>query len=242
MAGARQERAKPRGFAGELPATLNQSFLIDNADGFASIGFYVTPPTGGEVTFEGTFDGVNWDSITFRGVATDEYQQKTTVAGDFVGSISNLAMIRFRTSVGGSGPGAVAGRFGIEASTLEGIEFSNRPDKFGGVDVHVDFSSTSIQTNAVVWDPGAGRRFCVTDCLVFVHGTVDGNLSLFRDSASTGNYLVKGFMDPSVNAPIIIPLSLRTPFKGSAAGHQLKLTTSTALNLDLSVSGYTIPA
>jgi len=241
MAGARQERARPRGFSGTLPQTLGESFHIDNTDGFASIGFYVTPPIGGEVAFEGTFDGSNWQSVTMRSVDTDEYVQKTTVAGDYVGSVSVMAAFRFRTSIGGSADGAVGGRFGIEASMLEGVEFSPRPDKFGGIDVHVDFSTIVQQTNAVVWDPGSSRRFVVTDCILFIHGVIDGTLSLFRDAATTGNYLMKGFMDPSVNAPIIIPINLRTPFKGATVGHQLKVTTTSAINFDLSISGYTIP-
>ena len=223
------------------PAALNSTFVVDNVEGFASVGFFLTIPTGGAITFEGTFDGINWDSITFRSISDDEYVQARTSGGDFIGSISTLKSIRFRTSTVGSAPGSVTGRLGYEVSTLEGIEFANRPDKFGGVDVHIDFSSAIIQLAATVWDPGATRKFVVTDALLFVHGVVDGTFSLFRETDSSGNYLIRGFMDPSVNSPIVIPMNRRTPFKALTAGHKLKVTTTSAINFDLSIGGYTIP-
>jgi len=131
------------GSAGNLGYALNSVFEFDNAGGYSSIGFGLSIPTGATITFEGTLDGINWIEITLRGITSNHYTSTITESDSFIGSISCMQKVRFRTSVAGSAIGTVIGRVSKEVSTLEGIEHGS-PDDF---DLEVSRSAISGMTS-----------------------------------------------------------------------------------------------
>ena len=97
--------------------------------GFAGVVVEVVVPSGGEVAFEGTFDGINFKSVTLRRVSNDGYVQTSTVDDTYIGSIAGMRQFRVRTSVAGGAAGTVMGTMQRYAHTLEGIE-NGPPEEF----------------------------------------------------------------------------------------------------------------
>jgi len=93
-------------FTATISQTIGSTVEVDNVEGgFASIAFHLIVPTGGEVTFRGSFDGTTFTDIKFRQIENDGYIKSTTLTDNYIGSISGLRTIQFLTSVGGSADG-----------------------------------------------------------------------------------------------------------------------------------------
>jgi len=112
-------------FSSTLSQTLNSSYTYINTIGYSHIGCRVVPPTGGIITFEGTFDGTNWFSILFRSLESSIFTSSVSTTQDVIGSIIGLKSIRFRTSTAGTADGSVNGRVQSQLSIIEGIEHIN---------------------------------------------------------------------------------------------------------------------
>lgn len=228
------------GSVGNLGQNLNDVFAVDNVSGYSSIAFHCLAPTGGEVTFEATFDGINWEAVSMRSVTDDIFTQSTDDDSDFLGSISGARQFRFRTSVGGSAAGTVMGRMQRDTATLEGIEFGYPPHRFGFVPVHKDASFTTAQTGAALWTPASGKKFVVTDCLVTGSGNTDATATIFDETNAAGNRLFRATLEVNTKGTIPITVPLRTPFVSTAVDNVLKLTTSADIDVDIILHGYEI--
>jgi hypothetical protein len=228
------------GSTNNLGKNLNDTFVFENTGGYSAIGFHALAPTGGEVTFEITFDDTTWEPVNMRSITDDMYTNKTDDNSDFVGSISSARKFRWRTSVPGSSEGTIKGRAQRGVSTLEGIEFGYPPHRFGFEPVHKDGSYTSAQTNTVIWTPSSGKKYVVTDLKIIVGGTVDGTLKIFDDTDASGNYLFKGDVEVVTNKQFVFSHAFITPFLSSAKGSSLKITTSANMTVDINLDGYEI--
>lgn len=220
---------------GNIPSTLNGVFEYDNLYGFSSIGFYAGVPTGGQLTFEVSFDGVSWIASRMRGIETDEYTSVTNVSGNFIGSISCAKKFRVRVSLAGSTTGSFIGSVSNQVSTLEGIEQGNRPDSFGNTAIHRDFDYSTQQTDSIIWTPSTGKKFVVTDILV--SATTGVGFSFFDETNISGHVVYKGNF---TNQQGLSNVAFRTPFVSGAANNRLKVTTSAAAVFAGVIHGYEI--
>lgn len=220
---------------GNIPSTLNGVFEYDNLYGFSSIGFHLGVPTGGQLTFEVSFDGMTWVGARMRGIETDEYTTITSVSGNFIGSISCAKKFRVRVSVAGSTTGSFIGSVSNQVSTLEGIEQGNRPDSFGNTGIHKDFEFTTQQTATIIWTPASGKRFVVTDLLI--SSTTAVGFIFFDETNASGNIIYKGNF---TNQQGISNVSFRTPYVSNTANNHLRVTTSAAANFSGVLHGYEI--
>jgi len=111
-----------------LSYTLNSTVDFTNL-GYSTVAFTLIVPTGGETTFQGSYDGVTYIDIILRNVSTDQYITTTTINGSFIGSISGLQTFRIKTTIVGTGSvGNISGTMSPQVSTLKGIEHSSPND------------------------------------------------------------------------------------------------------------------
>ena len=228
------------GSPGNLGAALNSTVEFNNEGGFSTAGFRLKIPTGGQVAFEASFDGTNFLSVTLRSINSDEFQQIADADDHFIGSISSVRKFRCRTSVAGSAAGDVVGRATMDVAMLEGQEFLPPPHKFCQTPIHKDSTFTTTQAGTAIWTPASGKRFVVTDCIITANGTTDANVSIFDGTDVPGNRLFYGFLDPSANFSIQIPIHLRVPFISSAPNNALRLTTTAGIDCSVVLHGYEI--
>jgi hypothetical protein len=223
-----------------LGKNLNDEVVFENTAKFSTVTAHVHAPTGGKVCFEGSVNGTEWESITFRDITNDVYASSTNDGTPFIGSVIGLQKIRFRTCVAGSADGSVAGRASRNVAILEGIEFGHPPHRFGFTPVHKDASYTTAQTGTSIWTPASGNKFVVTDVIIVASGVTDADVTLFDETDASGNRLIKGSMEVSNNKNTIISFSPITPFISSADDNDLKITTSANIDIDITLHGYEI--
>lgn len=158
------------GFTTALSQTIGATYEV-SVDGYNGIGFHLVPPTGGQITFEGSFDGISWTAITLREIGANGYTQKSSTTEDYIGSIACLSKIRFRTSVGGSAPGSVGGRLTVPSNTLEGVEHGNAPHLIGYSCIVKNVFCNGSSYNLPIWIPAAGKKPVITDILLTIDAT-----------------------------------------------------------------------
>lgn len=224
-------------FSESIPAALNSTVEITVNYGHNSMAFYIIPPTGGKVMFEGTPDGTNWAAITVREIGANGYTHQAATAAHFIGSISCMRKIRLKTITPGSAPGIITGKMVKGASTLEGAENNAAPHLFGYVPIHKDADFTGTQTGAAVWTPTSGKKFVVTD-IIFSTGSVTGSVTftLFDGTDIAGNRVMK--LRTGSNSAI--SQRLKTPFVSAAAGNVLRYTSSGTAESTVLIHGYEI--
>lgn len=88
---------------------LNSAYTYNNSKGWSTVGFYLTVPTGGTITFEGSHDDTNWIGIKFISNATGISATTTTLSGNYCGAIIGFSSWRARVSVAGSADGSIQG-------------------------------------------------------------------------------------------------------------------------------------
>ncbi len=226
------------GYSNNLGENLNDAVAFENKGGFSTIGFHLVPPVGGTVAFEASFDEVNWELITLRGINSDVIAQTADTEDDFIGSIAAGRSFRVRTSVAGSAAGTVIGRAQRDAAIIETIEFGPPPDKIGYATVHKDASYTTAQTNTAFWTPASGKKFVLTDITIVVGGVIDGVLTIFDETNASGSILFKGTIDVSNNKQFTYGHAFRIPHVGASADNVMKVTTTTAMTVDIVTHGY----
>lgn len=228
------------GFVGNIPTTLNSAIEIVNLDGFSTIVAWVTAPTGGEISFELSVDGIHWETAYLWSLKDEIYTPKTSNNESFRGSIAGARKFRFRVSSGGSAQGTVMGRIIREVSTVEGIEFGWPPHRIGFPTIHKDVSYTTAQTGTAIWTPASGKTYHITDASIIVGGTTDGIVTLFDNTDATGNRLFKGAIEVTTNKQFVWDHQLKTTFRGAAADNVLKITTSANITIDVILHGYEV--
>ena len=227
------------GVVGNISEVAEDALVITNNSGFNTIGFYASPPTGGVITFETTYDGINWETTSIRGITSDSITSDISVAGNFIGSIAGNRALRFRTSTGGSAAGTVMGRLQRNTSVIETIEFGYPPHKVGFPTKRHSGEFTDAETNTAIWTPPAGKALVVTDLFVFARGNTDALVSVFIDTNVNGNRVFHN----DVAVAIIGPFTWSHQFKLGIVGgvdEVLKVTTSAAIDVDIMAHGYEI--
>lgn len=228
------------GAVGNLDAALNSEVVVTNELGFNTVGFFASPPAGGTIAFETTYDGINWEPTSVRGITSDEITAHISTAGNFIGSISTNRSVRFRVEVAGSGTGTVMGRLQRDASVIETIEFNAPPHKFGYTPQHRSKTYTTAQTGAVIWDPGATFRYVITDMALIVGGTTDGRITVFDEVNDEDHIVFNGLIDISNNKQFAMSHAFRIAMPSGAQGNRLRITSSAAMAIDVMVHGYHI--
>lgn len=228
------------GYVGNLSSTINSTLEIDNTDGYNFLACHVTVPSGSIISFELTFDNINWDSFTLRSTELDIFVKSTSTNSNFIGSIIGAKKIRFKTLTGGSGVGSVIGNLTMQTATIESIEFGYPPHRFGFEPIHKDAEFTTQQTATALWTPASGKKIIITDVSVIVGGATDGTVSIFNGSGDTsGNRIFRGTIAVSTNKNFVYSQRLGTPFMGVVDGI-IKITTSAAMTVDVLLRGYEI--
>ena len=227
------------GAIGNLAKEQNSTAILHNDLGHNSLGFYCSPPTGGTIVFESSYDGINWEATTIRGVTTDTLSSRITTAGKFIASISTNRCVRFRTEVAGSAVGTVMGRTARDVSVIETIEFGSPPHKMGYPEDRHWEAYTDAETDTIIWAPASGKAIVLTDIFVFAHGSTDGILTIFSDTNVNGNRIYNNEVKVATNTP----LNFSHPYKVgliSGVDEAIKITTSAAIDCNIGLFGYEI--
>ena len=221
-------------FSGVLGATAGSVCTLTTNDA-ASIGVHVLPPTGGEIIFEGSWDGMMWEPVTLRQMGAHGYSTTTREHDMWIGSVATFVYIRFRTSVGGSAPGNIHGRFSPMMCTLEGVEHGPQPHKIGSAVTAKDISVLSTSA-AEVWRPTAGHKLVISD-IHFTVSNAPSTVYISEGSISRRAYIFKGKFKPPNGESVYIPVSFSLPhvFQGTES---LFVTQSDGAEIEGVVHGY----
>ena len=226
------------GFSSALSQTIGATYEV-SVDGYNGVGLHLIPPTGGQITFEGSFDGINWTTITLREMAGNGYTQKTSITEDYIGSTACLTKLRFRTSVGGSAPGSVGGRMTVPSNTIEGIEHGNAPHNIGYAVVAKNISFSGSAYNTPVWIPAAGKKWVVTD-IFFTVNDVTTVVTIADGYVGDMDHLFKGMLKPGGSNSILVPIQFRVPHVSHSSTGSLTFTQTAAGIVDGVIHGYEI--
>lgn len=228
------------GSVGNLSPSAGDSFTFSNKAGFSTVGVHVVVPAGGTVQFQASFDGRNWEPITLRGINSDILVQSTSDDGDYIGSIAGSRSFRVAVTAAGSSAGTVVGRCSRDAAAIETIEFGAPPHKIGYNPVHRNRDYTTAQTGAALWTPSSGKRFVLTDIVIFASGTTDATLTVFDETDALGNRIFRSFVDVTNNKQFAFSHGFKMPFVSDAADNVLRVTTDADLVFHIGAHGYEI--
>jgi hypothetical protein len=128
-----------------IEAALDSEFVYENIYGFSTIGFYLNPPTGGAVAFQGSFDGINYFSIHLRGIENNLFISETDTAQNIIGSIAGLHSVKIKVISAGSNPGDITGRVQIQQAIIEGVEDSNQVPSSSGIQGILTVGTTAVE-------------------------------------------------------------------------------------------------
>ncbi len=225
-------------FSGTIGKDIDDTYVLTNPTGFSTIGFHLTIPVGAQVNFEGSFDEINWTSITFREIGGDGFRSHAHIDEDFIGSISALRAIRFRTTIAGSVDGSVVGRLAHPVSTIEGIEHGNPPHNIGVAIIRFGVNISGAVTDQVLYTPPATihtMRFVVTGYALSTSGT--GTIRIFDETNSSDNWIFAG--DVKSNDQSVFSNHLfDPPFVSGALGNSVKVTTTDTAVVQGVMNGY----
>lgn len=105
---------------------------------------------------------------------------------------------------------------------------------------------TTTQTGTVLWDPTAGKKIAVTHIIVGSKATAAGDLVLWFGANGDTTYnggtdqpVLEVTLTPTASSTpgLILPSSI-FPIRCQTADHELKVTTSAALNFSVVVYGF----
>ena len=201
-------------FSGTIPSVLGSTVSLP-VNYAVSIGLHVQPPTGGEVTFEGSWNGVEWEPVTLRQMGSHGYSSRSAEHENWIGSVATFVWFRIRVSVGGSAPGNYHGRFSSQFCTLEGIENTAMPHRIGAAVVTKDISVSSTSAREL-WTPAPGHKIVVTD----INFTVSDNNAIVyisEGSIAQQRYIFRGKFKPPTGESVFVPISFAMPhvFQGT---------------------------
>ncbi len=221
------------GYANNLDTTLNSVYEISK-NGYNTMAFRLIPPGGGTISFEASFDGTNYEVITFRSITEDILVNTADDTCNILGSISGVQKFRFRTSSAGTGTlGTVMGAMTKQVSVLENIEFFPPPHRFGYLPVIKTVNLTDSDT-VTAWLPASGKTFSVTDLSVLAGGNTDATVQIF----STIDTVFNTAIDVSNNRQFIYTKSYKTPWLGRAANDSIVINSSAGIDINITIVGY----
>lgn len=209
---------KVANFSGTIPSTSSGEYILNNSN-YSTLGFHICVPSGGEISFYGSFDGQNYDNITLRQLGDDGYTQKATYSNNicdynYIGSISALKTVKFVNTITGNGIGYVVGRMSSQVSTLEGIEHNAPPHKIGNTPFHkgIFVNNTSV-TGQVIYQPPTGYRFVITDFNLSIF-SAGANITLYEngDATDTDSWIFSVYVKATSNDTQVFNSNLSTPY------------------------------
>ncbi len=106
------------GSASNLSAAADSEVVFDNTIGYNHIGFKLTIPPGGVVTFQATYDDSTYFDIKLKNESL-KYVSSTSISGRFRGVISAYRKIKFKVTTAGSSAGSVIGRATMVVPSVE---------------------------------------------------------------------------------------------------------------------------
>lgn len=211
---------------GNLPAAESSTYVIHNMGAFTTLGIWITVPTGGTVTVEGTVNSTDWYTLDMEDATSGLHYRSITSNGTYLGMVCSDRYVRVRVTGAGSAPGMVKGRLSRAPVTLASVRQGPAPHDFGYAPVHKGFS-TSSTSDHTIWTPSTGKKFVVTDIQV---STDDENIVVFfegTDDTDMTKWLAK--TDIKINGSSgITSMSLKTPYVASTTDAPLKLKISTS--------------
>lgn len=230
------DEAKELSFNGTWGSTLG-SMLTLPTNGASSVGLHLDPADNATVAFEGSWDEEHWTDITFRQMGAHGYATSTSEHEDWIGSCSALKVIRFRTTVAGTGSHVAFGKFTRNPSTLEGIEHGNQPHRIGASVQSKTVNFSAGGNNQAAWTPSAGHRLVVSD----VHYTVTDAttvITLSDGSLAQGLYIQHGHYKPPNNEAVQVAISFSLPHVFSAVNRSLMFSQTGPASVIGVIHGY----
>ncbi len=229
-------------FSGDLGSGLNSTLTFNNNCGHSSVGFHARELNGGEIQFQGSYDGLNYSAIQMRELSSNGYTQSTDHQEDFLGSISCLRDLRFKRTVASSLATPIVGRMSKDAATLEGIENMSPPHRFGNALFHKGFNLNSMTTgNMSIYAPPIGNKFVLTYISFGLLSTAGANV-IFHESSDTGvnpnNWVFSTYAKTSANETAFFNIALSTPFVASGTNNHLYFTTDASVTMRGVIHGY----
>jgi hypothetical protein len=229
-------------FSGTIGTGIGDMYRFENSCGHSSVGFHLTIPSGGEVQFQGSYDGVNFTPIQMRELSSNGYVQITDHTEDYLGSISAVRSMRFILTAAGNLPATVAGRACKDSATLEGIENANPPHRFGNELFHKGFSlSNGVTGNMSLFTPPSGNKFVLTYISFSAISTAGANIT-FHETPDTGvnanNWVFSTFVKTNANETQFFNIILSTPFVASGANNTLFFSTDASVTTRGVIHGY----
>lgn len=230
-------------FSGCLGTASGQEVVLDNFGNFSTIGFHIPATSGLSVGFYGSFDDINYETITFRQIGGDGYTQIDLYDGSansHIGSISALRKIKFVNLYGSSQSGCVMGRMTTNVSTLEGIEHGNPPHKYGNTPFHKGiYLNNTTGSGISIVTPPTGFKFIITDIGLSI-SSAGAYVTLYEDdnAADPDKWVFSAYVKANLADTQVYNLNLSTPFVSSQVNWPLKLHVSDTTTVRGVVHGY----
>jgi hypothetical protein len=231
----------PFGYSGNIPVSSGDFFEINN-NGYSTIAFNCQCPPQGAVSFRASFDGVNFDSVTFRQMGNDGYTQESSEDSNYIGSVIGARKIRFVNLTGAANSGTIMGTLSRDASILEGLEHSSPPHKFGNALFHmgINVSGSSIQ-NSGLFFPSKRHKFAVSYISLSVSSQNGTYITFHEGSGTAGDpskWIISNYVKVNSNDTQFLNAVLSTPFVAADLNSGLFLTVEGDATIRGVVHGY----
>jgi len=206
------------GYSGNMPSGSGSYYEIDSF-GYSTAAFNVQTPSQGTVQFTASFDGVNYDSVTFRQMGDDGYSQEAAETSNYIGSVVGSRKLRFVNASGAFSSGTVMGTLSKEVCVLEGVEHNSPPHKFGNALFHIgiNFSGNAF-SNSGLYFPQPRHKFAVTYVSLAMASQNGAFITLHEGSGTAANasqWIFTTFTRNSTNDTQLVNAVLSTPYVSS---------------------------
>lgn len=230
------DEAKEASFSGTWSSGLNSAYTL-SPSGATTLGVHIQPATNGAIIFEGSWDGEIWTDFTMRQMGSHGYASTTTEHEDWMGSVSTLRYVRFRTTTAGTGSHRCEGKFTCNPSVIEGIEHGNQPHRIGSTVTAKMINLSTGCTNFPIWTPVSGHRLVVSD----IHFTVtDANtvVTITDGSMADSAFIFHGHFKPPSGESVYVPVSFSLPHVFASTDSVLRITATGKPTVQGVVHGY----
>ena len=222
-----------------------------DTNGSDSVVIHTGTTTTGTFIFEVSADGSNWQNAEVRLTGNDSWQggiaQTPTANNIYRVFTVGYRSLRVRTVTTLGATVAFIATLAAHSPAILAIKTGPAPHNIGYTPIHKDVEYTTAQTGTAIWTPASGKKFVVTDITISTGGTTAGIVTLWQGASGDTTYNVggdpaifRGEFAPSANSKPGMVKSYRTPFVSTTNDHILRITTSAAMTIYISVDGYEI--
>ena len=184
------------------------------------------------VKFQGSWTQIKWKDLTVRQMAAHGYVSQAEEEEDYIGSCSTFQYVRFLVVRGGVTPGEIRGRFSSYPSTLEGIENSAPPHKFGCKLNSTDFTFTSVTSNGTICFPEHTYHKLVVGDLHFTVNDANTLVTVSDGSLAEGHHIFRGNIKPAGGQTVFVPISFSLPHVFNGTNRPLCFSQTGAATVD----------